>query len=56
MPAKPFEEKPEEKPQKKSSGQGFGFKKPQPKLKVSETVEEKLARLENEVSVNAESY
>lgn len=46
MPAKPSEEKPE----KKSSGQGFGFKKPQPKLKVSETVEEKLARLENEVS------
>jgi hypothetical protein len=51
MPAKPFEEKPEEKPHKKSGGQGFGFKKPQPKLKVSETVEEKLARLENEVSV-----
>ncbi|MBA4076340.1 MAG: hypothetical protein C0508_14955, partial [Cyanobacteria bacterium PR.023] len=50
MPAKPFEEKPEGKPEKKSSGQGFGFKKPQPKLKVSETVEEKLARLENEVS------
>ncbi|MBP6745833.1 M50 family metallopeptidase [bacterium] len=53
MPAKPFEEKPEEKPQKKTSGQAFGFKKPQPKLKVSETVEEKLARLENEVSFNA---
>ncbi|MBP9809194.1 M50 family metallopeptidase [bacterium] len=50
MPAKPFEEKPEEKPHKKTSGQAFGFKKPQPKLKVSETVEEKLARLENEVS------
>ena len=46
MPAKPSQDKPE----KKSSGQGFGFKKPQPKLKVSETVEEKLARLENEVS------
>ena len=39
-----------EKPDKKSGGQGFAFKKPQPKLKVSETAEEKLARLENEVA------
>lgn len=49
MPAKPSKDEPD----KKSGGQAFGFKKPQPKLKVSETVEEKLARLENEVSVNA---
>lgn len=53
MPAKPFEEKPEEKPHKKTGGQAFGFKKSQPKLKVSETVEEKLARLEHEVSGKA---
>lgn len=48
MPAKPSEDK----PGKKTGGQGFAFKKPQPKLKVSETVEEKLARLENEVAVS----
>jgi hypothetical protein len=48
MPAKPSEDKPD----KKTGGQGFAFKKPQPKLKVSETVEEKLARLENEVAVS----
>ncbi|CAN5146180.1 hypothetical protein BH11CYA1_BH11CYA1_34400 [soil metagenome] len=43
----------EDKPDKKNGGQGFAFKKPQPKLKVSETAEEKLARLENEVAGQA---